>query len=533
MDSTKHVTPAIVSLAALGVSTASLYLLAFTQPYSLFEHGSKIAQTIGTLGNESIQSAVRYLISLAALFAAYWYGYRYVLRVLPLARGLNRRMPFLILGFGLLFNLVLLPVYPFNAVDIYENILRGRISAVYHLNPFIATPQQIPGDAFYPYSVFRSYTSPYGPLWETIAGLASRLAGDGYLTNVFIFKIVSILGYLATAVLIGQTLKKLAPARQWVGMYLFAWNPLVILMTGGTGHNDPVMTAFMLLAVYFVARRQYSAATLAAIAGGLVKFIPFMLAPLIVILAWRSLSWRGLWVYIGKTAVLGVLLFGLAYAPYVPAARQASGSAAALHPASPAMQFTSFRKIFVSYMIARRSETFTGSVATLARQFLAPPLDGQRPDAPPARTPRSSRVVANTTLAIFAIYYGIQLTQAYRRPEPYFVTRAWLKILVVYLLAATVWFQIWYVLWLVALAALLDGTRLQRLTLLFSYLVTFQPYLYNFVTLRPGHWAPVPWRDLLPVAVSMGGAALYLLFAALQRPRRRLKVYRYRPRQQR
>jgi hypothetical protein len=519
MESSKSTTQAIINLIALGISAASLYLLAFTQPYSLFEHGHKLAQTIGTLGNQSFESAVRYLASLGALFAAYWFGYRHVLRPLSSRPGWNRRMAFLILGFGLLFNLVLLPVYPFNAVDIYENILRGRISAVYHLNPFVATPQHIPNDPFYPYSVFRSYTSPYGPLWETFAGLASRIAGDGYLTNLFIFKAVSIAGYLTTAALIGLALRKLAPNRQLTGMYLFAWNPLVILMTGGAGHNDPVMTAFMLLSVYFLVQRRYSAASLAAIAGGLVKFIPFMLVPLIAILAWRNLPRAGLWVYLGKTAVLGLLLFVLAYAPYLPAAGQAPPGAAATNAASPALQFVSIRKIFVSYMIARRSETFTGSVATLARQFLAPSLDGQRGDAPPERTPHSSRLVANLTLAIFAACYLVQAVQVYRRPEPYFAARAWLKILVVYLLAATVWFQIWYVIWLVALAALLDDTRLQRLALLFSYLVTFQPYLYNFVTLRPGHWAPVPWRDLLPVLASMGGAAIYLVASTLTRRR--------------
>src|SRR5258708_10926313 len=57
---------------------------------------------------------------------------------------------------------------------------------------------------------------------------------------------------------------------------------------------------------------------------------------------------------------------------------------------------------------------------------------------------------------------------------------------------------------------------MRRLTLLLSYLVSWQTFLYNYVTLRPGNWAPLPWRDLIPVAVGVGGGggfiAVYFVF---------------------
>ena len=73
------------------------------------------------------------------------------------------------------------------------------------------------------------------------------------------------------------------------------------------------------------------------------------------------------------------------------------------------------------------------------------------------------------------------------------------------------WFMSWYVLWVVPLAALLDYSPLRRFVVLFSYLVTWEMVLYQYITLRPGAWAPLPWRDLLPVAGYMGTAWLWLV----------------------
>lgn len=171
------------------------------------------------------------------------------------------------------------------------------------------------------------------------------------------------------------------------------------------------------------------------------------------------------------------------------------------------------KRVALSYMIAGRSQTFTGSFATVARQILVPRLDGVSWDSPPRLTPRSNRLVADLTLAIFAAYYLLQAYRLYRQPDPRELPRLWTRLLLVFLIVATVWFQEWYAIWVVAMAAILEENRLMRTALLFSGLVTLQPFIYNFLTLRPNHWAPLPWRDLLPVLAVMGGAGAYLILS--------------------
>src|SRR5258708_5768602 len=94
--------------------------------------------------------------------------------------------------------------------------------------------------------------------------------------------------------------------------------------------------------------------------------------------------------------------------------------------------------------------------------------------------------------------------------DPVYPVRTMLIILLYYLLFAAIWFQPWYAIWVVALAALLDNTPMRRLVLLLSYLVTWQSFIYNYVTLRADGWAPLPWRDLLPIAITMGVTWSYI-----------------------
>jgi hypothetical protein len=90
--------------------------------------------------------------------------------------------------------------------------------------------------------------------------------------------------------------------------------------------------------------------------------------------------------------------------------------------------------------------------------------------------------------------------------------REMIIVLLGYMLFAATWFQSWYALWVLGLAAFLDNTPLRRLVILFSYLVTWQSFMYNYVTLRPDGWAPIPWRDLLPVVMTMGISWAYIIY---------------------
>ena len=465
--------PPAVRLAGIGALMAALFYLVFGGRYSLFVQGPLAQQSLATINQNSLDSALWYIATFAVLFGLYALGYHW------LKRQVGARLWLVIGGGALLLNIVLLPMLPFDAADIYDYIIRGRMTTFYGLNPMHDTPSQVPDDIAYPYAAWHDIGSSYGPLWETVASGLARLAGDNLVTNVLVFKTVAALAELLTALLIGLTLRRIAPERALLGVYLFAWNPIVPFFAAGNGHNDFLMIALMLLSVYYLMQRWYSGAALAAVCGALVKFIPVLLLPFIVIVAWRELrgaarlrSLAAMFILSGLTVVVFYGRYGIG---------------------------------LDTLALDRRGHMFTGTVGTLIRQLLEPFIG----------TDPSATLVSMAFWLLFGVIGLVVLIRFWRQShtaantEPLQPIRLALLLLLVYVLLIVTWFQGWYVLWPLSLAVLLPDTPLRRLTLLFTWLVTWQALLYNYVSLRYDGWLPLPWRDLIPVAAVMGTAWLF------------------------
>lgn len=473
--------PYSLLLVLCGLATIAIFFLGFTARYSLAEHGNKPMQSIATLNGMAASGAVIYVIACAVLFGLYWLGMRYGL-------GLAGHVQwFIVVVFALIFNVSLLQMAPVDAADIYDNIIRGRMSVIYGLNPLRDTPSQVRFDPFYGFAAWHDVPSAYGPAWENLAAWMSRLAGNDHDANVLAFKWLSIIGYAITAIFIGLTLHVIAPKHALLGVYLFSWNPLVVYTTSAGGHNDLVMTACMLISIYCLIRRWYVASTLGALLGLLVKFIPILMVPIILFVALRDLRGTARVRYLLISIITGTILVVACYAPY----------------------WTGFSMLDFT----RRGAMFTSSGATLARQALSPIFDGKLPDS--GSTPITNAVIGRTVLLWFGMFSLVQIASLHRKREAAQPVQVLTAVLLFYLLVAAIWFQSWYVLWVIPLASLLGNSHLRRLTLLFSYSVTWLPLLYNYVTLRPGEWAPLPWRDLIPVAVVMGPAWTYVLWCWL------------------
>src|SRR5258708_12027992 len=470
-------------LALCGLLMLGIFFFEFTARYSLAEFGTTPHGTVASLGNLSADSAFGYVADFAGRVGLYWLAMRLVSR-----RGLrlpSRRQWLLVGGFAFLFNAALLPMYPIDAADIYDYIIRGRMSSVYGLNPMAVTPNKVSDDPFYQFAAWTNVTLGYGPGWEMIAAVTSRIAGDDPTVNVIAFKLLAVICYLLDVVLVGLILREIAPKRMLLGVLLFAWNPLGLFMTAGVGHNDSVMVLLMALSVYCLVRRWYVGATLAAVLGALVKFIPILILPIIALVALRELTTSGRLRYLVVSGIATVMLTVVIFAPY----------------------WTGLDALGLD----RRAGMYTGSVATLARQTLGYVFDGHSGES--VDTPQTNNILKYVVLGLLGLFVldrCVHVLRASRTEDPLYAVRAMLAILLFYLLVSCIWFQSWYVIWVLVFAPLLDNTPMRPLPLLLSYLVTWQTFLYNYVTLRPDGWAPLPWRDLVPVAIVMGSASLYV-----------------------
>ncbi|MCS6871180.1 MAG: hypothetical protein NZ571_06955, partial [Anaerolineae bacterium] len=360
-----------------------LFYCNFTLRYSLATHLTKPFQTFATLSQFAPEGAWLYVLTFALTFALYWLGYRF-----GAARLRKTRCLWLIVCLSALGHAILLPMYPLDAADVYDYIIRARMTAVYGMNPLRDVPRQLPDDPFYRFVGWKSVPSAYGGAWELLAALTTRIAGDDVLANVVAFKVLASMGSLIGALGVYAALRAVAPRRAISGTYLFALNPLLLYMTAGRAHNDSLMVACVAWAMAFLVHRWYVLSLLSLILGALIKFIPLMLAPVIVLAAWQQLRvWERLRVF-ALSAALGIALCIAAYAP--------------------------FWFGIETLRVERRASMYSGSMPTIIRQLIAPILDGKNAESWVIPTPNTNALLANSTLALFAACYLVFLWQAWR-----------------------------------------------------------------------------------------------------------------------
>lgn len=281
-----------IRLALAGLLSLAIYIYAFVQPYRLARWWSYAQRTIAKITGYDQSVAIAYILAIAALFVLYGYACR-------AAQGRHPALTWAIVILGIIaFNVALLQLYPVDSNDIFDYIIRARMTAYYGANPFYRVPAEFPTDPFQAYNGWDRIPSAYGPLWELIAAAGAWIGGnaatyrDTLIRNVLVFKLIAVLGYAGTALVIGLIRRCHAPERALVGVVLFAWNPLVIYVTAGNGHNDAVMAFFIVLGCYWLLRRRFTLAALAQTAGALVKFVSILLVPIVVITALRQFKTR-------------------------------------------------------------------------------------------------------------------------------------------------------------------------------------------------------------------------------------------------
>jgi alpha-1,6-mannosyltransferase len=347
------------------------------------------------------------------------------------------------------------------------------------MDPFYQVVIQFPHDPFYHYASWLYYPTEYGPAWELLAAALTRIAGDGVIANVIAFKLASIAAYAATTALIALTLRRLAPERTLYGTVLFAWNPLVLYEVAGNGHNDVVMVLFIVLGLYWLVRRRFTLAALAETAGALVKFIPFLLLPIIFVVAFKQLRGklaRGVFA-IGTLAACAALIVAM-YAPF-----WRGGDILG---------------------IARRSGMYTTSIPTVVQVSLEPDLGKSF----------SEFVATRFAIVLLGAWILREMRVVWRRKgDVETAIRASLSILVFFLLVSCIWFQTWYVVWLVAIAALLPEGTLTFGALLFSYIATWKMPIFEYFVVPGPALPPRAWREWRLTPETLGAMWAFFVYA--------------------
>jgi len=375
-------------------------------------------------------------------------------------------------GFPLLALLVLLFMYPVTAGDVFDYASQVRVLTIYHSNPLTLPPSNFPHDPFLPLNTWPTIPASYGPLWALLSALVSQPAGNQVFAAILDQKLLSIAACLGCMALIWLLAKRVCPERRWQAFVFFAWNPLVLFETGANGHNDTIMAFFMLagLAALLSTRWYWQVLALPLlVASVLVKWTSVLLIPLAVLYLLRG----------GRIRRWGALPLGIG---------TALSAALAIPVIAP------FWDTQHPWGVLLQSNLFTSSPPALLYTLLASiyvPFNGQDVAA------GAVRLIGLGAFALVYLWTLVRLAFPWRSermgPDASFtlsqrLISASLESYFWYFVLATFWFQPWYLIAMLPLAALDPRPLAHIRAALFSLGAALSYVIYIFI------WI-IYWRD--------------------------------------
>ncbi|MEK7592687.1 MAG: hypothetical protein AAB508_04835 [Patescibacteria group bacterium] len=238
--------------------------------------------------------------------------------------------------------------YPAFSYDFFNYMFTAKTVALYHKNPYSVIPLDFTG--FDPWIMFMRWThlpSAYTPLWISLTIPLYLLSFGVFLPFLFLLKGIFSLSYVLSCIaiyLVSRKEKFLYPEKILVA---FALNPLVIIESLISPHNDIVMMALVLWAyVFFIDKKHFVSVFFFALSIGL-KFMTIFIFPMyflrwnrkglmmcmlfgffLVLMQREVLPWYFLWLmpfaaFLSVYTEVLVILFGaslgllLRYAPYL------------------------------------------------------------------------------------------------------------------------------------------------------------------------------------------------------------------------
>lgn len=214
--------------------------------------------------NQRYLLAAIYSILIFILFGCFYYLAENIER---LRSRLNKIIIFVILASIFAYPAAL-------TFDIFNYITTARVVFFYQENPYIVYPIEFLNDPYLTFTRAANKTALYGPLWILLTGIPHFLGLGNFILTLFSFKMFIALFYFGTIYLMGKLDKS--------AVLFFALNPLVIVESLVSSHNDIVMVFFVILSFYLFMQKKYMFSFFSIVGSILIKFATVFLLPVYI-----------------------------------------------------------------------------------------------------------------------------------------------------------------------------------------------------------------------------------------------------------
>jgi len=172
---------------------------------------------------------------------------------------------------------ILLFSYPaILSFDIFNYIATAKVAFFYHENPYIVMPYEFIGDPLLLFMHAANKVALYAPFWTLLSAIPHLLGFNNFLITLFNLKFFISLFYVAGAFLVWKISKNI------YSVVLFALNPLIVIETLVSSHNDIVMMFFALCAFFFAFKKKFILALLFLFFSIFIKYATIVLLPIFI-----------------------------------------------------------------------------------------------------------------------------------------------------------------------------------------------------------------------------------------------------------
>lgn len=369
----------------------------------------------------------------------------------------------LLLRWSVAFALVSVLAFPLFTQDFWLSMAWGRMAAE-GTNPYhnLFTEETLVGLPLDHFPLVMSY----GPGWAILSAAIMAVTGKSVLAAAILFKAVLLAAWLGSLVLIDRMTAPRSALDRCLAITVAGWMPLGMLQTVAEGHNDMVMVWLALVWLALLLQRSWLA-PVALVGSALSKYVTAPLFIVDTIVAWRmhGLSWRQLALRLVAPGLLGLAIFGAFYR-------------------SPAF--------------------FDGTRVISEWQFMQPrhALEAIEDTFGISLFPAEQIIAAG--FALVAVYWLVELVKKTTSDN---IIKASLAIMAAISFVGIAHLWPWYLVWTIALAALLPRWWLSRFVIGVSIL---GPFSLSF-------WWVEPIKDLLEWAsLAVYVVAVLWCFLTLQ-----------------
>ena len=186
--------------------------------------------------------------------------------------------------FILVFITVVILIFSYPAMlsyDIFNYFTTSKVLFFYHENPYIVMPIEFVDDPLLAFTHAANKVALYGPVWTALTGIPYFLGFGNFVINLFALKFLAGFSYLATVFLVWKISKNIMP------VILLALNPLIIIESLVSGHNDIVMMFFALFSFFLLMKKKLGWAIFFFILSILIKYTTILLIPVFFFVIWR------------------------------------------------------------------------------------------------------------------------------------------------------------------------------------------------------------------------------------------------------